>query len=130
MWLFLILLGLGVITAGIYGFKKGWFRGMNPPLIRKVCIGGGILLIVGGILMTSVINVPTKHTAHLTKKFGVELRGDRVIAINGERGRQADMLQEGWLFSPFIEILYDIDYVPYEVISEGQVGLLKAVDGA
>lgn len=130
MWLFLIILGIVVSFVGIYGFKRGWFRGMNPPLIKKICIGSGIGLGIIGVLLTTFLYVPTQHTGHLTKKYGRQLEGDRVIAVNGERGRQADLLQEGLNIIPFVRVLYDIDFVPYEKISEGQVGLLTAVDGS
>jgi len=98
--------------------------------MRKILIGTGGFSLVLGILITSFVIVPTQMTGHLTKKYGKPLDGNRVIAINGERGRQADLLQEGLNFKPFVRVVYSIDYVNYEKIDEGQVGLLTAVDGS
>jgi len=130
MWLFLIIVGILSLVVGQVGYKKGWFRGMNPPLFRKSLMGFGIVLSVVGILLTSILYTPTKHTAHLTRNFGAELTNGRVIAINGERGRQSTLIQEGWSFNLFVRIINDVEFVPYEVIPEGMVGLLTAVDGA
>jgi len=130
MWLFLIILGIITSIVGVVGYNKGWFRGMNPPLIKKISLGFGVLFIIVGILLTSILFVPTKHTAHLIKKYGSKLDGNRVIAINGERGRQAEILQEGLNISLFVNVIYDVEFVPYEIIGEGQVGLLTSVDGS
>jgi len=131
MWLFFIILGLIMSIGGYFGYKKGWFRGWGTPpaTIKKTGIILGSLLILLGVLLTSIVVVKTKHTLHLTKKYGSELKGDRVIAVNGERGRQGRLLQEGFIFSPFIRIINDLEQVPYVKIEEGQVGLLTAVDG-
>jgi len=130
MWLFLFILGCIFTSVGIVGFNKGWFTGYNPPLIKKTSISIGIFLSIVGILMTSFVFVPSQHTGHLIKKYGTKLNGDRVIAINGERGRQSELLQEGLNFSPFIRVLYSISYVPYQKIEQGQLGLLTSVDGS
>jgi len=129
MWYVSIMIGVLLIGSGFLGYKKGWFRGFNPPLMKKVFISIGTFMLLFGMLSTSFVIVPTKHTAHLIKKYGNELEQNRVIAINGERGRQSELLQEGLNFSPFIRVIYDIEYVPYEKIKEGYVGLLTAVDG-
>jgi len=130
MWITWIIMGILSISIGFFGFKKGWFRGYNPPLMKKILIGIGSIMLMFGILSTSFVVVPTKHTAHLIKKYGSELENNRVIAINGERGRQSRLLQEGLNFSPFIRVIYNIEFVPYEKINEGEVGLLTAVDGS
>jgi len=130
MWLLLIIIGIVLMVVGPMGYKKRWFRGMNPPLMKNSFLSIGIILLIIGVSLTSVVFTPTKNTAHLTKKFGSELIDGRVIAINGERGRQSILLQEGWSFNLGIRVLNDIEFVPYEVIPEGMVGLLTAVDGA
>lgn len=129
MWLFLVIVGILSFVIGQVGYRKGWFRGANPPLIRKSLMGLGTVMTIIGILLTSFLVVPTQHTAHLIKKYGKELPTNRVIAINGERGRQSQLLQEGLNISLFVRVLYDIEFVPYEKINEGEVGLLSAVDG-
>jgi regulator of protease activity HflC (stomatin/prohibitin superfamily) len=130
MWLFLIILGIILILTGIMGYRKGWFRGFgNPRAIKKSGVIIGIFFSILGVLLTSFHYTPTKHVGHLTLKYGVGLDGDRVIAINGERGRQDWVLQEGLNIKPFINVFYDIENVPYVKIEEGKTGLLTAVDG-
>jgi len=130
MWLLLIIVGIILMVTGPMGYRKGWFRGLNAGMMKRSFLGIGIVLFAIGILSTSFLIVPTQTTAHLIKKYGTELGTDRVIAINGERGRQSDLLQEGLNISLFVRVLYDIEFVPYEKIGEGQVGLLTAVDGS
>ena len=129
MWLFLISVGIVSVLVGMFGYQRGWFRGMNPPLMKKITLSSGVILIVIGILMTSFYITPGDHIALLRKKYGKELPPDRVVAINGERGRQSWVLQEGLTFMPFINVIYDIENVPYINVEEGQVGLLTAYDG-
>lgn len=69
-------------------------------------------------------------TGHMVKKYGKQLNSERVIAINGERGRQSELLQEGLNIIPFVRVIYDISMEPYVIIPEGKCGLLTAIDGS
>lgn len=90
---------------------------------------GGLFIIIG-ILMTSFVFVSTSHTAHMIKKYGgSHLPVGRVIAVDGEMGRQSRLLQEGINFQPFINVIYEIEQVPNVVIEPGKVGLLTSIDG-
>lgn len=130
MWLFLIILGIILILTGIFGYQKGWFRGFgNPRAIKKTGVISGAIFAIIGVLLTSFYYVPSKHIGQLTLKYGAGLDEGRVIAINGERGRQGWVLQEGLNIRPFINVLYDIENVPYVVIKQGKVGLITAADG-
>jgi uncharacterized membrane protein YqiK len=80
-----------------------------------------------------LVIVPENKTGLVTKKFVLfgehkELTGDRIIAVNGEAGFQAEMLSPGlhWWMWPW---QYNIDMQGFVVIPEGHIGLVSAKDG-
>jgi uncharacterized membrane protein YqiK len=77
--------------------------------------------------------VPENKVGLVTKKFVLfgankELSGDRIIAVNGEAGFQAKMLETGlhWFMWPW---QYSVDMQSFIVIPEGHIGLISAKDG-
>jgi len=81
-----------------------------------------------------LVIVPEDKIGLVTKKFVLfgenkELTGDRIIAVNGEAGYQAEMLSPGlhWWMWPW---QYNIDMQNFVVIPEGHIGLVSAKDGA
>jgi uncharacterized membrane protein YqiK len=81
-----------------------------------------------------LVIVPEDKIGLVTKKFVLfgehkELTGDRIIAVNGEAGYQAEMLSPGlhWWMWPW---QYQIDMQGFVVIPEGHIGLVSAKDGA
>ena len=80
-----------------------------------------------------LVIVPEDKIGLVTKKFVLfgehkELTGDRIIAVNGEAGLQAEMLSPGlhWWMWPW---QYNIDMEGFVVIPEGNIGLVSAKDG-
>lgn len=80
-----------------------------------------------------LVIVPEDKIGLVTKKFVLfgehkELTGDRIIAVNGEAGLQAEMLSPGlhWWMWPW---QYNIDMHGFVVIPEGHIGLVSAKDG-
>ena len=81
-----------------------------------------------------LVIVPENKVGLVTKKFVLfgankELSGDRIIAVNGEAGFQAKMLETGlhWWMWPW---QYSVDMQGFIVIPEGHIGLVSAKDGA
>jgi len=81
-----------------------------------------------------LVIVPENKVGLVTKKFVLfgpnkDLSGDRIIAVNGEAGFQAKMLETGihWFMWPW---QYSIDMQSFIVIPEGHIGLVSAKDGA
>jgi uncharacterized membrane protein YqiK len=81
-----------------------------------------------------LVIVPENKVGLVTKKFVLfgenkELSGDRIIAVNGEAGFQAKMLETGlhWFKWPW---QYSIDMQSFLVIPEGHIGLVSSKDGA
>lgn len=137
--IFLTLVFLGI---GIYFF-------LSDSLIRRVLrkwdgsseenpksylwvsriIGG--FIVVFAILSTSFAYIPAGYTGHMIKKIGGEhLKEGKIIALDGELGRQADILSEGLEFRMLLNIIYDIRYVENTIIPKGKAGILIAKDGA
>ena len=80
-----------------------------------------------------LVIVPENKVGLVTKKFVLfgtnkELSGDRIIAVNGEAGLQAKMLETGlhWWMWPW---QYSVDMQGFIVIPEGHIGLISAKDG-
>jgi len=81
-----------------------------------------------------LVIVPESKIGLVTKKFVLfgpnkQLSGDRIIAVNGEAGLQAEMLMPGlhWMMWPW---QYNIDMQGFVVIPEGHIGLVSSKDGA
>jgi hypothetical protein len=132
MWALFIIMGIILIGITFYGNKYRNIRNLSftrDKIFKVLLYTFGSFFIIFGILWTSFYITPGDHIALLRKKYGKELAKNRVIAINGERGRQSWVLQEGLTFSPFINVLYDITNKEYINIEEGKVGLLTAFDG-
>jgi len=90
----------------------------------------GICGILGIILLISSTSlwVAANKGGLITKKFGESLREGHIIAVNGERGIQADILSPGWSFG-WWPWLYDLETVDNITINEGNVGTVTALDG-
>ena len=80
-----------------------------------------------------LVIVPENKVGLVTKKFVLfgankQLSGDRIIAVNGEAGFQAKMLETGlhWFMWPW---QYSVDMQSFIVIPEGHIGLISAKDG-
>ncbi len=96
-------------------------------------IGGGVLLLVflprvGWI--AGLIVIGEREVGIVTKKFSAKsLPPNRLMALNGEAGLQADTLPPGWHFGYF-PWQYNVNRDLVVVIPQGEIGLIVANDGA
>jgi regulator of protease activity HflC (stomatin/prohibitin superfamily) len=128
-WIFFGILLLAF--AGAAGwlnekYAEGAVPGFGLTIIRVV------LIIIGlwGFASTSYVNVGPNEIATLTKHYGwSNLEGEHIIATDGQKGPQAETMPPGFHFSLFINVLYDVEKVPVEVIAPGEYGFLTALDG-
>jgi hypothetical protein len=95
---------------------------------------GGIVLIfifipkIGWTL--GLIAIGEREVGIVTKKFSSKnLPSDRLIALNGEAGLQADTLPPGWHFGYF-PWQYSVRKEPVVVVPQDEIGLIIANDGA
>lgn len=91
----------------------------------------GLALILGIVLLvfSGALWVGDGKGGLVTQKFGPGLKDGHIIADNGERGVQAEVLSQGWSFW-YAPWKYDLESVPNVVIPPGSVGVVTALDGA
>lgn len=123
------------IVLAIAFFIAAWFA--RAPIeektnktVSKLAAAGLASLGLFFLLLTSWINPPADHVAHLKRVYFAEsMTGGQVIAMEGQAGRQAEVKMSGFKFIPLIRVLNDIEYAPFVTIPKGHVGVLNAVDG-
>jgi hypothetical protein len=91
---------------------------------------GGVLLVIGllAIVFSTSLWVNANSGGLITKKFGEGLKDGRIIAVNGQRGVQAEILSPGWSFG-WAPWQYALESVPNIEIKAGTVGVVTAMDG-
>lgn len=100
--------------------------------LKSLTIGSVVLIVILGIffvlVLTSIVNIGGEEVGIVEKKlFGGDLPADRVLAVNGENGIQAQVLPPGWHVK--WKWMYNVRTVKWTEIKEGFVGLLTAKDG-
>ena len=90
----------------------------------------GAALVVLLLASTSYVFVGKDETGHRVKIFiGGNLARGAIIATNGEKGPQAEIMPPGFHFEPFLNILYDVTMMDVVDITEGSYGYVLARDG-
>src|SRR5688572_5885432 len=89
-----------------------------------------ILVFAGAIALTGFVIISERQVGVIVKRFSSKpLPPDRLIALNGEAGYQADTLAPGFHFGYF-PWMYSVKKVNITVIPSGEIGLLVAADGS
>ncbi|MCZ6835494.1 MAG: SPFH domain-containing protein [Planctomycetota bacterium] len=104
--------------------------GMRVPN-NSVRIGAGVLAL--GVLfifisLSSIRLVGENEIGVLVKNFGGNMAPGQIIATDGEKGPQAQILGPGWHFWYFPG-LYDVEKSPVVWIKGDEVGLITTTDG-
>ena len=80
---------------------------------------------------TSYVHVDSDEIAVLNKIYGTtSLPGEHIIATNGEKGPQAEILTPGWHPWFLVNVIYQVENKKVVTIPSGKYGLLNAKDGA
>jgi phosphotransferase system IIB component len=80
---------------------------------------------------TSYVHVESDEIAVLNKIYGTtSLPGEHIIATNGEKGPQADILTPGWHPWFLVNVIYQVENKKVVSIPSGKYGFLNAKDGA
>lgn len=106
---------------------------VRPKLPSKLVVSGIIFLVVLIVIVvlafSSTVNIADNEVGIVGKKLlGGKLPDGKIIAVNGERGFQAETLPPGWYFFKF-PFMYNIQKQKDLSIKEGFVGLITAKDG-
>jgi uncharacterized membrane protein YqiK len=92
-------------------------------------VGGLALVLLGLFLWVSTRFIREHESGLVIKRFGPRLPPGRIVAMNGEAGYQARMLNPGLHF-PMWRWRYKVVRVPLVVVSPGEIALVVAADGA
>jgi uncharacterized membrane protein YqiK len=114
----------------------------DAPVISKVVLGdlSGliILLVIGGTIVAiplffgGLVVIGEREVGIVVKKFTMSGKGlspDRLIALNGEAGLQADTLAPGWHWG-YWPWQYGVRKEQVVVVPQGEIALIVAADGA
>jgi len=124
--LFVIGIVLVLVAAVVLFVPSEVFGAVALKIGATAALGlFGVLAIVA----STSLYVHADEGGIVTKKFGSPLLNGHIIAVNGERGVQAEVLSPGWSFGwwPF---LYEVESIKNLSIPEGKVGIVTAQDGA
>lgn len=89
-----------------------------------------VLLAIVGFLSRSFVIVDGDEIGALKRIYlGDELPPGRIIALDGQKGPQAEVLGPGFHLIPFVRVINEIEFFAVQEIPEGQYGLLVATDG-
>ncbi len=82
------------------------------------------------VFSTSYVHIGADEVGHLKKiYFGRSLLPGKIIAANGEKGPQAEILPPGFHFRPLLNVMYDVEERSILEIPEGRYGFVTARDG-
>jgi len=137
----LIILGFALLILGVYLVLKPRKPSTDPAtrsLLRRITSFsgrvGGLLMVAIGLLMlasTSFVWVDANRVGHLKRIYAFnELPKGRIVAMNGEKGPQAQILGPGFHFIPFVRVLYDYEDFDVVEVPEGSYGQITTLDGA
>lgn len=116
------LSGIGPIVTAL----RQRIPSLQPSLIGKLLIVAGIL----GVITRSFVIIDSDGTGHLKRiYFASDLPPGKIIAVDGEKGPQAEILGPGFHFIPFVQVLYELEELPVLEIAEGNLGFINTKDG-
>ncbi|WP_310423721.1 flotillin family protein [Chamaesiphon sp. VAR_48_metabat_135_sub] len=114
----------------------------DAPVISKVVLadlsGLIILLVIGGTIVAiplffgGLVIIGEREVGVVVKKFTMSGKGlspDRLIALNGEAGLQADTLAPGWHWG-YWPWQYGVKKEQVVVVAQSEIALIVAADGA
>lgn len=124
---------MGSFVLGIFAIVAGVVLLLVPELVRTRALGraiGMLCFVIAALLiaLSTAIYVDDDRGGIVVRKFGPDLPANRVVASNGEKGPQAEVLGPGWHFG-YWPWLFDLTLVETVTIEQGQVGVVSALDG-
>ncbi len=114
------VIGAMVAIAGLtirFPNRFMWAFGM-------VACGVGLFM----IFVPSAVDIGDTQTGIISKTIGQDLPQSKVVAVDGEKGPQAEVLGPGWHFG-YWPWKYEITKVDTIVIPAGSLGVVNALDG-
>lgn len=103
----------------------------NKPIANHAVQAVLVAFAVFGFFSRSFVIVDSDEIGLLKRIYmGDDLPPGRIIAVDGQKGPQAEILGPGFHLKPFVRVLYDVEFSSVLEVPEGHYGLLVARDGA
>src|SRR5215213_7311820 len=87
-----------------------------------------VLFVLVVVVASSLTSIGPAEVGLVTKRLGAKLKGDQLLAMNGEAGYQADLLMPGLRFK--LWPIYDVERFDWVQVPPDRVGLVIAQVGA
>jgi hypothetical protein len=121
---------LAAVAPSILGLFVNRARPDFPTLSLSLRAVFAVIALIC-LAATSYVHVESDEIAVLNKIYGTtSLPGEHIIATNGEKGPQADILTPGWHPWFLVNVIYQVENKKVVSIPSGKYGFLNAKDGA
>jgi hypothetical protein len=121
---------LAAVAPGVLSL----FVSRTRPDFRTLSLSLRLVFVVIALIClaaTSYVHVDSDEIAVLNKIYGTaSLPGEHIIATNGEKGPQADVLTPGWHPWFLVNVIYQVETKKVVSIPSAEFGFLTAKDGA
>ncbi len=124
-----LIVGGLLIFVGVVAFLM---RGLATSPGGKGSTGAaglGLMLVGSAVLVfASAVYVAEDEAGLVVRTLGSDLPAGRIIATDGEKGPQAEVLGPGWHFG-YWPWAYEVRSVDTILVPQGQLGVVTALDG-
>jgi hypothetical protein len=132
--MFNVFLGILFVVVGVMlAMRKAAPSGRLGRLGQAGGRGIGVVLTLVGIVFlgsSSFIYVDANAVGHLKRIYGFsDLPGGRIVALEGQKGPQAQILGPGFHMIPLVRVLYDFEEYDVVTVPNGYYGQITALDG-
>ena len=121
------------ILAAVAPAILGLFVNRARPDFRALSLSLRIVFVVIALIClaaTSYVHVDSDEIAVLNKIYGTtSLPTEHIVATNGEKGPQAEILTPGWHPWFLVNVVYQVENKKAVSIPSGKYGFLNAKDG-
>src|SRR5246127_236135 len=121
------------ILAAVAPAILGLFVNRARPDFRALTLSLRIVFAVIALIClaaTSYVHVDSDEIAVLNKIYGTtSLPAEHIVATNGEKGPQAEILTPGWHPWFLVNVIYQVENKKVVSIPSGKYGFLNAKDG-
>ena len=122
------------VLAAVAPSILGLFVNRARPDFRTLSLSLRIVFVAIALIClaaTSYVHVDSDEIAVLNKIYGTtSLPGEHIIATNGEKGPQDEILTPGWHPWFLVNVIYQVEIKKVVSIPSGKYGFLNAKDGA
>lgn len=125
--MFLFSIGLLVVLAALI-LPVVFKNHLASPLRWGAHIAGSLLGLLAIVWSTAIYVADNQGGLVIVKLFASDLDANRIVATNGEKGPQAQILPPGWHFG-YWPWKYELHAVDNITIPEGHLGTVTALDG-